>query len=171
MAGVLCSCMLSVHNGLLVIIMLISNHKSLAEQLVACGVTAVLKKCLSLSRAETMLGIIALNHISMVHKLESKGMLSKPEQDLHQLPADPFITKIKLTFCCVHVLTESCEQLDFKDTELQMLLVSLKELTPTKEVIQTLEQLLCEDTSQLEQERHQVCAGAHRHEQGEKAPL
>ncbi|XP_020565045.1 cullin-9 isoform X3 [Oryzias latipes] len=116
-------CMLSVHNGLLVIIMLISNHKSLAEQLVACGVTAVLKKCLTLSRAETMLGIIALNHISMVHKLESK---------------------------------ESCEQLDFKDTELQMLLVSLKELTPTKEVIQTLEQLLCEDTSQLEQERHQV---------------
>lgn len=69
----LCSCMLSVRNGLLVIIMLISNHKSLAEQLVACDVTAVLKKCLTLSRAETMLAIIALNHISMVHKLESKG--------------------------------------------------------------------------------------------------
>lgn len=65
--------MLSVHNGLLVIIMLISNHKSLAEQLVACDVTTVLKKCLTLSRAETMLAIIALNHISMVHKLESKG--------------------------------------------------------------------------------------------------
>uniref|UniRef100_A0A3B4TIP5 Cullin 7 n=1 Tax=Seriola dumerili TaxID=41447 RepID=A0A3B4TIP5_SERDU len=58
-------CMLSVRNGLLVIIMLISNHKSLAEQLVACDVTAVLKKCLALSRAETMLAIIALNHISM----------------------------------------------------------------------------------------------------------
>uniref|UniRef100_A0A4W6FQH6 Cullin 7 n=1 Tax=Lates calcarifer TaxID=8187 RepID=A0A4W6FQH6_LATCA len=51
-------CMLSVRNGLLVIIMLISNHKSLAEQLVACDVTAVLKKCLTLSRAETMLAII-----------------------------------------------------------------------------------------------------------------
>lgn len=75
-AGLLCSCTLSVRNGLLVIIMLISNHKSLAEQLVACGVTAVLKKCLSLSRAETMLAIIALNHISMVHKLESKGRRS-----------------------------------------------------------------------------------------------
>lgn len=61
-------------NGLLVIIMLISNHKSLAEQLVASDVTTVLKKCLTLSRAETMLAIIALNHISMVHKLESKGM-------------------------------------------------------------------------------------------------
>lgn len=53
--------------------MLISNHKSLAEQLVAADVTAVLKKCLSLSRTETMLAIIALNHISMVHRLESKG--------------------------------------------------------------------------------------------------
>uniref|UniRef100_A0A7N6FDJ9 Cullin 7 n=1 Tax=Anabas testudineus TaxID=64144 RepID=A0A7N6FDJ9_ANATE len=116
-------CMLSVRNGLLVIIMLISNHKSLAEQLVACDVTAVLKKCLTLSRAETMLAIIALNHISMVHKLESK---------------------------------ESHEPLDFKDTELRMLVVSLKELTATKEVIQTLEQLLCDDASQLEEERSQV---------------
>ncbi|XP_062256366.1 cullin-9 isoform X1 [Platichthys flesus] len=113
-------CMLSVRNGLLVIIMLISNHKSLAEQLVACEVTTVLKKCLTLSRAETMLAIIALNHISMVHKLESKDDL---------------------------------EQLDF---ELQMLVVSLKELTATKEVIQTLEQLLCDDASQLEDERSQV---------------
>uniref|UniRef100_A0A665X1G4 Cullin 7 n=1 Tax=Echeneis naucrates TaxID=173247 RepID=A0A665X1G4_ECHNA len=67
-------CMLSVRNGLLVIIMLISNHKSLAEQLVACDVTSILKNCMSLSRAETMLAIIALNHISMVHKLESKGI-------------------------------------------------------------------------------------------------
>ncbi|CAJ1057616.1 cullin-9 isoform X3 [Xyrichtys novacula] len=116
-------CMLSVRNGLLVIIMLISNHKSLAEQLVACDVTTVLKKCLTLSRAETMLAIIALNHISMVHKLESK---------------------------------ECREQLDYKDMELQMLVVSLKELTATKEVIQTLEQLLCEDTSQLEEKRSQV---------------
>ncbi|XP_029927070.1 cullin-9 isoform X2 [Myripristis murdjan] len=116
-------CMLSVRNGLLVIIMLISNHKSLAEQLVACDVIAVLKKCLSAPRAETMLAIIALNHISMVHKLESK---------------------------------ESKEELDFKDTELKMLVVSLKELTATKEVILTLEQLLCDDNAQLEEERSQV---------------
>lgn len=67
--------MLSVRNGLLLIIMLISNHKSLAEQLVAADVTTILKKCLTLSRAESMLAIIALNHISMVHKLESKGAL------------------------------------------------------------------------------------------------
>lgn len=67
--------MLSVRNGLLLIIMLISNHKSLAEQLVAAEVSTILKKCLTLSRAESMLAIIALNHISMVHKLESKGAL------------------------------------------------------------------------------------------------
>uniref|UniRef100_A0A8B9HP79 Cullin 7 n=1 Tax=Astyanax mexicanus TaxID=7994 RepID=A0A8B9HP79_ASTMX len=66
-------CGLSVWNGLLVIIMLISNHKSLAEQLVACDVTTVLKRCLSSRRSETMLAIIALNHISNVHKLEKKG--------------------------------------------------------------------------------------------------
>ena len=72
-------CMLSVRNGLLVIIMLISSHKSLAEQLVACDVSTVLKKCLSAPRPETMLAIIALNHISMVHKLEKKGRtLSSP---------------------------------------------------------------------------------------------
>ncbi|XP_017546167.1 cullin-9 isoform X1 [Pygocentrus nattereri] len=116
-------CGLSVRNGLLVIIMLISNHKSLAEQLVACDVTAVLKKCLSAQRSETMLAIIALSHISNVHKLEKN---------------------------------ESKEELDFKDTELKMLVVGLKEMTTTKEVIMTLEQLLCDDTSQLEEERNEV---------------
>uniref|UniRef100_A0A8C7LA25 Cullin-9 n=1 Tax=Oncorhynchus kisutch TaxID=8019 RepID=A0A8C7LA25_ONCKI len=116
-------CMLSVRNGLLVIIMLISSSKSLAEQLVACDVSAVLKKCLAASRPVNMLAIIALNHISMVHKLEKK---------------------------------ESKDELDFKDTELKMLVVSLKEMTATKEVILTLEQLLCDDASQLEEERNQV---------------
>ncbi|XP_070398905.1 cullin-9 isoform X3 [Nothobranchius furzeri] len=119
-------CILSVRNGLLVIIMLIANHKSLAEQLVACGVTPVLKKCLALSRAETMFAIIALNHISMVHKLECEEC-------------------------------EDClEQQDFKDTELQMVLVSLRELSVTKEVILTLEQLLNDPMSQLAEERSQV---------------
>uniref|UniRef100_A0A8C1XCK6 Uncharacterized protein n=1 Tax=Cyprinus carpio TaxID=7962 RepID=A0A8C1XCK6_CYPCA len=109
-------CGLSVRNGLLVIIMLISSHKSLAEQLVACNVSATLKKCLSAQNQHSMLAIIALNHISMVHKLEKKGT----------------------------------------DTELKMLVVSLKEMPATKEVILTLEQLLCDDSSQLEEERNEV---------------
>ncbi|XP_016366141.1 cullin-9-like [Sinocyclocheilus rhinocerous] len=116
-------CGLSVRNGLLVIIMLISSHKSLAEQLVACNVSATLKKCLSAQNQHSMLAIIALNHISMVHKLEKK---------------------------------ESQDEHDFKDTELKMLVVSLKEMPATKEVILTLEQLLCDDASQLEEERSEV---------------
>ncbi|XP_067278691.1 cullin-9 isoform X2 [Pseudorasbora parva] len=123
MFGTTGSCGLSVRNGLLVIIMLISSHKSLAEQLVACNVSATLKKCLSAQNHHSMLAIIALNHISMVHKLEKK---------------------------------ESQEENDFKDTELKMLVVSLKEMPATKEVILTLEQLLCDDASQLEEERNEV---------------
>lgn len=63
---------------------------------------------------------------------------------------------------CVSLsVSEDCqEQLDFKDMKLQMLLVSLKELTATKEVIQTLEQLLCEESSQLQEERRQVSSSS-----------
>ncbi|KAL2083032.1 hypothetical protein ACEWY4_020805 [Coilia grayii] len=117
-------CTLSVCNGLLVVIMLISSHKSLAEQLVAGGISAVLRKCLSLQRDHpeiTTLALIALNHISMVHKLEKK---------------------------------ESKEELELKDMELKMLVVSLKSLN--KEVVSTLEQLLCEPSAQLDEERSKV---------------
>lgn len=69
----LCSCRLAVQNGLLLVIMLIYNHSSLAEQLVAVNVGATLRKCLVLPRPENMLAIIALSHISKVHKLEGKG--------------------------------------------------------------------------------------------------
>ncbi|KAM9365042.1 LOW QUALITY PROTEIN: cullin-9 [Pholidichthys leucotaenia] len=114
----------SVRNGLLVLIMLVSSHKSLAEQLLSCNVTAILRRCVtSLSRSDSMLAIIALNHINVLQRLNSK---------------------------------DCSDQMDFKDTELQMLLVSLKENTTTKEVIQTLEQLLCEAQGQLEEGRTQV---------------
>ncbi|XP_071012602.1 cullin-9-like isoform X4 [Oncorhynchus clarkii lewisi] len=99
------------------------GSKSLAEQLVACDVSTVLKKCLAASRPEKWLAIIALNHISMDHKLEKKELM---------------------------------EELDFKDAELKMLVVSLKEMTANKEVILTLEQLLCDNSSQLEEECNQV---------------
>lgn len=61
-----------------------------------------------------------------------------------------------LDIVCVSVSEDCQEQLDFKDMKLQMLLVSLKELTATKEVIQTLEQLLCDESTQLQEERRQV---------------
>lgn len=44
--------------------------------------------------------------------------------------------------------------MDSDQCELQMLVVSLKEAT--KEVIQTVEQLLCDDTTQQEEGRNQV---------------
>ncbi|XP_019715818.1 cullin-9 isoform X2 [Hippocampus comes] len=117
-------CVPAVRNSLMVILTLVSNHKSLASQLMTCGVTAVLEKCLALSQNETMLAIIALNHIFMAQKLDNK---------------DP------------------PEQLDLKDTQLQKLLMSLKGRTATaKEVIHTLEQLLCQSTCQLEGLRSQV---------------
>uniref|UniRef100_A0A8C1MU41 Uncharacterized protein n=1 Tax=Cyprinus carpio TaxID=7962 RepID=A0A8C1MU41_CYPCA len=128
---------LSVRNGLLVIIMLISSHKSLAEQLVACNVSATLKKCLSAQNQHSMLAIIALNNISMVHKLEKKGT-------------------IMLYLNSLFAFVESQDEHDFKDTELKMLVVSLKEMPATKEVILTLEQLLCDDATQLEEERNEV---------------
>ncbi|MGH0159893.1 UNVERIFIED_CONTAM: hypothetical protein FKN15_063488 [Acipenser sinensis] len=54
--------------------MMVSNHKSLAEQLVACDVCLVLNRCIgkkssSAASPEQKLAIIALSHISMVHKL------------------------------------------------------------------------------------------------------
>ncbi|XP_063047038.1 cullin-9 isoform X2 [Engraulis encrasicolus] len=115
-------CSLAVCNGLLVVIMLISSHKSLCEQLVGCGLGAILRKCLSPARTEiTTLALIALNHISMVHKLDKR---------------------------------EPGEELELKDMELRMLVVSLKSLN--KEVVSTLEQLLCEPSPQLEEERSKV---------------
>ncbi|KAG7266220.1 hypothetical protein CRUP_026942 [Coryphaenoides rupestris] len=115
--------MVSVRNGLLVVIMLISNHKRLAEQLLACGLTAVLEKCLKAPHSESLLAVIALNHIFMVHKLESRDLK---------------------------------EDLGFKDTELEMLAMTLTEVsTPTRELILSLEQLLSDDVSSLEQ-RNQV---------------
>ncbi|MGH0152389.1 UNVERIFIED_CONTAM: hypothetical protein FKN15_049544 [Acipenser sinensis] len=118
-------CSLAVCNGLLVIIMMVSNHKSLAEQLVACDVCLVLNRCIgkkssSAASPEQKLAIIALSHISMVHKLPT-GL-------------------------------DSEEELDFKDMELKMLLVSLKEMTATKEIILTLERLICDEVPRLELE-------------------
>ncbi|XP_028323959.1 cullin-9 isoform X2 [Gouania willdenowi] len=102
----------SVRNGLLVVMALVSNHQSLAQQLVSCDVISVLRKCVKLSSSESMLAIIALSHISRVHK--------------------------------------DAQDLDLQHSELQMLVVSLKEVTANKDVIHTLEQLLCDDNTHLE---------------------
>ncbi|KAM8851745.1 cullin-9 isoform 2-T2 [Synchiropus picturatus] len=115
-------CMPAVRSGLLVLNTLVSNHKGLAAQLLACDVSTVLEKCLSLSRSETMLAVIVLNHISALHQLGSKEAPSP--------------------------------RLVFNNRELQVLMMSLKELKAMKEVIQTIEKLLCEDGTHLEEVTH-----------------
>lgn len=50
------------------------------------------------------------------------------------------------------LIPDSEEELDFKDMELKMLLVSLKEMTATKEIILTLERLICDEVPRLDQE-------------------
>uniref|UniRef100_A0A3Q4GTS2 Cullin 9 n=1 Tax=Neolamprologus brichardi TaxID=32507 RepID=A0A3Q4GTS2_NEOBR len=118
-------CVPSVRNGLLVIIMLISNHKSLAEQPCSPSLRSTTSPWCTSWRAK----VLTLRSLAKVIQTCAR-------------------------FNSLANLAESREQLDFKDTELQMLVVSLKEMTATKEVIQTLEQLLCDDASQLEEEPH-----------------
>ncbi|XP_028676954.1 LOW QUALITY PROTEIN: cullin-9 [Erpetoichthys calabaricus] len=125
-------CSIAVRNGLLVVIVLVSNHKSLAEQLVASDICSVLKRCIgkkssSAASPEQMLSIVALSYIYNVHKL-SAGIDKK----------------------------EPKEELDFKDMELKMLLVSLKEMPATKEIILTLDRLICDEGSRIEQELNDI---------------
>lgn len=53
-------------------------------------------------------------------------------------------------------LIESKEELGFRHKELKMLVVGLKEPSTTKDVIQTLEQFLCDDIPELEEEKNEV---------------
>ncbi|XP_067884265.1 cullin-9 isoform X3 [Heterodontus francisci] len=119
-----CSC--AVQDGLLIVIMLVSNHKSLAELLVSCDICPILYSCIgngsnSTGSHQQMLAIMALSNISLNHKL-STGIENK----------------------------ESNEALNLKDAELKMLLVSLKERSGTKEIILSLERWLCDETTGLE---------------------
>ncbi|XP_042188686.1 cullin-9 isoform X1 [Callorhinchus milii] len=119
-------CSSAVQDGLLVVIMLVSNHKSLAELLVSCNICPILYSCIGTGSRSTgslqqMLAIMALSNISLNHKL-STGIENK----------------------------ESKEALNLKDAELKMLLVSLKERNGTKEIILSLERWVCDETTGLE---------------------
>uniref|UniRef100_UPI00398EEEB8 cullin-9 isoform X1 n=1 Tax=Pristiophorus japonicus TaxID=55135 RepID=UPI00398EEEB8 len=119
-------CSSAVQDGLLIVIMLVSNHKSLAELLVSCDICPILYSCIGNGSSSTgshqqMLAIMALSNISLNHKL-STGIENK----------------------------ESKEALNLKDAELKMLLVSLKERSGTKEIILSLERWICDETMGLE---------------------
>ncbi|XP_032876612.1 cullin-9 isoform X2 [Amblyraja radiata] len=119
-------CSSAVQDGLLIVIMLVSNHKSLAELLVSCDICPLLYGCIGNGSSSTgshqqMLAIMALSNISLNHKL-STGIENK----------------------------ESKEALNLKDAELKMLLVTLKEQSGTKEIILSLERWICDETTGLE---------------------
>ncbi|XP_072406793.1 cullin-9 isoform X1 [Chiloscyllium punctatum] len=119
-------CSSAVQDGLLIVIMLVSNHKSLAELLVSCDICPILYSCIGSGSSSTgshqqMLAIMALSNISLNHKL-STGIENKGSK----------------------------EALNLKDAELKMLLVSLKEQSGTKEIILSLERWICDETTGLE---------------------
>ncbi|XP_048452589.1 cullin-9 [Rhincodon typus] len=119
-------CSSAVQDGLLIVIMLVSNHKSLAELLVSCDICPILYSCIGNGSSSTgshqqMLAIMALSNISLNHKL-STGIENKGSK----------------------------EALNLKDAELKMLLVSLKEQSGAKEIILSLERWICDETTGLE---------------------
>ncbi|GCB74933.1 hypothetical protein scyTo_0020294, partial [Scyliorhinus torazame] len=74
-------CSSAVQDGLLIVIMLVSNHKSLAELLVSCDICPILYSCIGNGSSSTgshqqMLAIMALSNISLNHKL-STGIENK----------------------------------------------------------------------------------------------
>ncbi|KAM9809118.1 LOW QUALITY PROTEIN: cullin-9-like, partial [Syngnathus typhle] len=147
-------CAMAVRDGLTLVVMLVSDH-SLASQLVSCGITAVLEKCLALSQDEIMLAIVALNHILMAQKLENKGEHIAPKCAFappRGPPKKPFHP-----LCPSASPSDPPEQLQLKDIQLQKLPMSLKGMTATaKEVIHMLKQLLCQSASLPEGLRSQV---------------
>lgn len=86
----------------MVILTLVSSHKSLASQLITCGVTPVLEKCLALSQNETMLAIIALNHIFVAQKLDNKGKRFGPKRSFAP-PLDTLTRSMTVWLDCVFI--------------------------------------------------------------------
>ncbi|XP_069092496.1 cullin-9 [Pleurodeles waltl] len=120
-------CYSAVQNGLLVVSMLINNHKSLAEQFVSCGIQAVLQSCCESpsSPQHEMLALIVKNRLS-AHKLSP---------DMSNAGSDP---------------PEATVLFNLKEMDLKKLLVSLKETSLSKEIILALERCICEETVSIE---------------------
>ncbi|XP_064412713.1 cullin-9 isoform X2 [Latimeria chalumnae] len=124
-------CSSAVQDGILVVIMLVYNHKVLAEQLLACDIQRVLRKCLANEGGSPpspchMLAIIALSHISD-HKINTSRARS-----------------------------DTLELKDVTEMELEMLLVSLKETNVTKEIVLAIERRLCDETASMQMEMSDV---------------
>ncbi|XP_053168983.1 cullin-9-like isoform X2 [Hemicordylus capensis] len=106
----------AVQNGLLVLNMLISNHKGLAEQLENCDLCSVLLSCCRAGQSSNeMLARIVLNRLT-----EHKLPLSQENAD-------------------------SETAFELKDMDVPSLLKSLRETSFSKEVVLALERCLCDE--------------------------
>ncbi|XP_029448677.1 cullin-9-like [Rhinatrema bivittatum] len=121
-------CSSAVQNGLLVVSMLINNHKTLAEQLVSCDIYSLLENCCDNSSSQhKMLALIVKNRLSE-----------------HKLPVDTEKTGTDVSDISV--------SFDLKDVDLLKLVSSLKESSLSKEIILALERCICEETALLDSE-------------------
>ncbi|KAK9412103.1 cullin-9-like [Crotalus adamanteus] len=105
----------AVQNGLLVLNMLISNHKGLAEQLGSCALRSVLQSCCQTGQSSNeMLARIVLNRLAE-----------------HKLPLGQENAESEASF-------------EFKDMDVPTLLKNLHEASFSKEVVLALEHCLCD---------------------------
>uniref|UniRef100_A0A0A9ZGB3 Cullin-9 n=1 Tax=Crotalus horridus TaxID=35024 RepID=A0A0A9ZGB3_CROHD len=105
----------AVQNGLLVLNMLISNHKGLAEQLGSCALRSVLQSCCQTDQSSNeMLARIVLNRLAE-----------------HKLPLGQENAESEASF-------------EFKDMDVPTLLKNLHEASFSKEVVLALEHCLCD---------------------------
>ncbi|XP_059576337.1 cullin-9 isoform X3 [Alligator mississippiensis] len=113
--------MSAVQNGLLVVNMLVDNHRGLAEQLVSCGIQSVLQSCCQGGRSPA--------EPSCPSETLAMAMLSRLAE--HKIPSD-------LT------TADAGAPLDLRDVDVQKLVASLREGILSKEVLLALEQHLCD---------------------------
>ncbi|XP_016119163.1 cullin-9-like, partial [Sinocyclocheilus grahami] len=114
--------------------------------------------CLPLSESGTQMMLEIFASIGSATPEGSKGLLCAIPSaiDLMLSTAGRGLSVRNGLLVIIMLISKSQDEHDFKDTELKMLVVSLKEMPATKEVILTLEQLLCDDATQLEEERNEV---------------
>uniref|UniRef100_A0A8D0G605 Cullin-9 n=1 Tax=Sphenodon punctatus TaxID=8508 RepID=A0A8D0G605_SPHPU len=106
----------AVQNGLLVISMLINNHKELAEQLGSCDIHSALQSCCRAGQGPNeMLARIVLNRLAE-----------------HKLPTNQESADSEASF-------------DLKDMDVPTLLSSLQESSVSNEVVLALEHCLCDE--------------------------
>ncbi|XP_070788437.1 cullin-9-like [Pituophis catenifer annectens] len=106
----------AVQNGLLVLNMLINNHKGLAEQLGSCDLRSVLQSCCQTGQSSNeMLARIVLNRLAE-----------------HKLPLSQENAESEASF-------------EFKDMDVPTLLKNLRETSFSKDVVLALEHCLCDE--------------------------